>query len=69
VKNKSQGQFVFSTEEMLKIVQEAEETPLPKQQRGRPPKHTIDQIEEEDSDSSSGGLVIVVDHPTVRRTR
>ncbi|RAL59812.1 hypothetical protein DID88_000441 [Monilinia fructigena] len=64
---KLKGEFVFSTEEVLKIIEEAEQTPLPKRRRGRPSKRQIDQVEEEmeeeeDSDSSVGS-VIVVDHP------
>ncbi|RAL58718.1 hypothetical protein DID88_003075 [Monilinia fructigena] len=63
----------FSTEEVLKIIEEAEQTPLPKRRRGRPSKRQIDQVEEEmeeeeDSDSSVGS-VIVVDHPVACRTR
>ncbi|RAL59005.1 hypothetical protein DID88_009034 [Monilinia fructigena] len=65
---KLKGEFVFSTEEVLKIIEEAEQTPLPKRRRGRPSKRQIDQVEEEmeeeeDSDSSVGS-VIVVDHPS-----
>ena len=70
---KLKGEFVFSTEEVLKIIEEAEQTPLPKRRRGRPSKRQIDQVEgemeeEEDSDSSVGS-VIVVDHPVACRTR
>ncbi|RAL59409.1 hypothetical protein DID88_006897 [Monilinia fructigena] len=51
------------TEEVLKIIEEAEQTPLPKRRRGRPSKRQIDQVEEEmeeeeDSDSSVGSPMI-----------
>ncbi|RAL58024.1 hypothetical protein DID88_009088 [Monilinia fructigena] len=70
---KLKGEFVFSTEEVLKIIEEAEQTPLPKRRRGRPSKRQIDQVEEEmeeeeDSDSSVGS-VIVVDHPVAFKSR
>lgn len=67
---KLQGQFVFSTAEVLKIAREAEKTPVAKRGRGRPRKRPIEEVEEEEevemvfddsSDLDSVGSVIVVD--------
>ncbi|RAL58500.1 hypothetical protein DID88_004004 [Monilinia fructigena] len=44
---KLQGQFVFSSEEVLKMVREAEEKPKEKKPRGRPRKRPIEELEEE----------------------
>ncbi|EDN97116.1 hypothetical protein SS1G_02044 [Sclerotinia sclerotiorum 1980 UF-70] len=44
---KLQGQFVFSTKEILKIVHEAKEKPKEKKLRGRPRKRPIEESEEE----------------------
>ena len=66
---KLQGQFVFSTAEVLRIAQEAEKTPVAKRPRGRPRKRMIQEVEEEEeeeevlsdsSDSDSVGSTIVV---------
>ncbi|RAL67029.1 hypothetical protein DID88_007809 [Monilinia fructigena] len=57
---KLQGQFVFSSEEVLKMVREAEEKPKEKKPRGRPRKRPIEELEEEteeeEPDSSSSDL-------------
>ncbi|RAL68240.1 hypothetical protein DID88_008942 [Monilinia fructigena] len=42
---KLQGQFVFSSEEVLKMVREAEEKPKEKKPRGRPRKRPIEELE------------------------
>ncbi|OBT84787.1 hypothetical protein VE02_06922 [Pseudogymnoascus sp. 03VT05] len=44
---KLQGEFVFSTEEVLKIVREAELKSTEKRPRGRPRKRLIEEVEEE----------------------
>ncbi|KFZ03577.1 hypothetical protein V502_10831 [Pseudogymnoascus sp. VKM F-4520 (FW-2644)] len=64
-----QGEFVFSTADVLKIAQEAEEKPVAKRPRGRPRKWPIEEVEEEEEEelvlssstgSDSEGSVIVV---------
>lgn len=66
---KLQGEFVFSTADVLRIAREAEEKPVAKRPRGRPRKRPIEEVDEEEeeegvlSDSSSSeyeGEVIVV---------
>lgn len=47
---KLQGEFVFSTADVLKIVQEAEEKPVAKGPCGRPRKRPIEEIEEEEEE-------------------
>lgn len=44
---KLQGEFVFSTEEVLKTVREAELKSVEKRPRGRPRKRPIEEVEEE----------------------
>jgi hypothetical protein len=68
---KLQGQFVFSTAEVLKIAREAEKRPIAKKLRERPRKRPIEAVEEEDveeevlsdsTDSDSTASCIVVDY-------
>jgi hypothetical protein len=68
---KSQGQFVFSTAEVLKIAREAEKRPVAKKLWGRPRKRPTKEVEEEEeeeealsdsTDSNSIGSCIVVDN-------
>ncbi|RAL68067.1 hypothetical protein DID88_008789 [Monilinia fructigena] len=70
---KLQGQFVFSSEEVLKMVREAEEKPKEKKPRGRPRKRPIEELEEEteeeEPDSSSSDLELELDECVARRTR
>ncbi|KAG9242992.1 hypothetical protein BJ878DRAFT_424702, partial [Calycina marina] len=47
---KLQGQFVFSTEDVLKIVREAEKAPVAKRPRGRPRKRPMEEVEEDEED-------------------
>jgi hypothetical protein len=47
---KLQGEFVFSTEEVLKIVREAEVKVTEKRPRGRPRKRPIEEVEEEEEE-------------------
>ncbi|KAF4621713.1 hypothetical protein G7Y89_g14491 [Cudoniella acicularis] len=47
---KLQGEFVFSTEEVLKIVREAELKSTEKRPRGRPRKRPIEEVEEEEEE-------------------
>jgi hypothetical protein len=47
---KLQGEFVFSTEEVLKIVREAEEKQQIKRPRGRPRKRPIEELDEEEEE-------------------
>ena len=53
---KLQGQFVFSTQEVLKIVREAEEKPKEKKPRGRPRKRPIEELEEEIEEEEVTGM-------------
>ncbi|KFY18563.1 hypothetical protein V493_08507 [Pseudogymnoascus sp. VKM F-4281 (FW-2241)] len=70
---KLQGEFVFSTEEVLKIVREAELKPTEKRPRGRPRKRPIEEVEEEieeeevKNDSSDSELEL--EECVARRTR
>ena len=66
---KLQGEFVFSTADILKIAQEAEEKPVAKRLYRRPRKRPIEEVEEEEeeeevlsnsADSDSEGSVVVV---------
>jgi hypothetical protein len=70
---KLQGQFVFSTEEVLKIVREAEEKPKEKKPRRRPRKRPIEEseesIEEEELENSSSDSELELDECVARRTR
>ncbi|EDN99470.1 hypothetical protein SS1G_02324 [Sclerotinia sclerotiorum 1980 UF-70] len=70
---KLQGQFVFSSEEVLKMVREAEEKPKEKKLRGRPRKRPIEELEEEteeeEPESSSSDLELELDECVARRTR
>ncbi|EDN97658.1 hypothetical protein SS1G_12512 [Sclerotinia sclerotiorum 1980 UF-70] len=70
---KLQGQFVFSSEEVLKMVHEAEEKPKEKKPRGRPRKRPIEELEEEteeeEPESSSSDLELELDECVARRTR
>ncbi|APA06561.1 hypothetical protein sscle_02g013310 [Sclerotinia sclerotiorum 1980 UF-70] len=70
---KLQGQFVFSSEEVLKMVREAEEKPKEKKPRGRPRKRPIEELEEEteeeEPESSSSDLELELDECVARRTR
>lgn len=68
---KLQGQFVFSTAEVLKIAREAERRPVAKKLRGRPRKRPIKEVDEEEgeeevlsdsTDSDSTASCIVVDY-------
>lgn len=56
---------VFSTEEVLRIVREAEEKPKGEKPRGWPRKHPI---EEEDLESSLTNLELELDECVARRT-
>jgi hypothetical protein len=47
---KLQGEFVFSTTEVLKIVREAELKSTEKRPRGRPRKRPIEEVEEEEEE-------------------
>ena len=64
---------MFSTEEVLKIVREAEEKPKERRPRGRPRKHSIEEIDEEEEieevESSSSDSELEVDSCVARRTR
>jgi hypothetical protein len=70
---KLQGEFVFSTKEVLKIVREAELKSTEKRPRGRPRKRLIDEVEEEieeeevENDSSDSELEL--EECVARRTR
>lgn len=70
---KLQGEFVFSTEEVLKIVREAELKSTEKRPRGRPRKRPIEEVEEEieeeevENDSSESELEL--EECVARRTR
>ena len=70
---KLQGEFVFTTEEVLKIVREAEEKPKEKRPRGRPRKRPIEEVEKEDEieevESSSSDSELELDSCVARRTR
>lgn len=70
---KLQGQFVFSTEEVLKIVREAEEKTTEKKPRGRPRKRPIEDIdegvEEEGPGNSSSDSESGLNECVARRTR
>ncbi|ODQ73318.1 hypothetical protein LIPSTDRAFT_3644 [Lipomyces starkeyi NRRL Y-11557] len=70
---KLQGEFVFSTEEVLKIVREAEETPKEKRRRGRPRKRPIQEVdnvqEEEEVENSSSESELDLINCVARRTR
>lgn len=70
---KLQGEFVFSTEEVLRIVREAEVKPKEKKPRGRPRKRPIEEseeeIEEEESESSTDKLEEEPENYIARRTR
>ncbi|APA15894.1 hypothetical protein SS1G_09223 [Sclerotinia sclerotiorum 1980 UF-70] len=70
---KLQGQFVFSTKEILKIVHEAEEKPKEKKLRGRPRKRPIEEseeeIEEEELENSSNDSELELEDCVARRTR
>lgn len=46
-----QGEFVFSTADILKMAREAEEKPVAKRPRGRPRKQPIQEVEEEEEDN------------------
>ena len=46
-----QGEFVFSTADVLKIAREAEEKPVAKRPRGRPRKQPIQEVEEEEEEN------------------
>ncbi|EDN99230.1 hypothetical protein SS1G_14090 [Sclerotinia sclerotiorum 1980 UF-70] len=65
---KLQGQFVFSTKEILKIVHEAEEKPKEKKLRGRPRKRPIEESEEE-LENSSNDSELELEDCVARRTR
>jgi hypothetical protein len=47
---KLQGEFVFSTTEVLKIVREAELKSTEKRPRGRPRKRPIEEVDEEEEE-------------------
>lgn len=70
---KLQGEFVFSTAEVLKIVQEAEAIRTVKRPRGRPRKRPIEEfevgIEEEEVELSSEEFEVDLDECVARRTR
>jgi hypothetical protein len=70
---KLQGEFVFSTEEVLKIVREAEKKPEQNRPRGRPRKRPIEEVdieeEEEDIESSGSESDLDLDNCVARRTR
>lgn len=70
---KLQGEFVFSTAEVLKIAREAEEKPVVKPSRGRPRKQPIEEVEEEERDEvilgSSADSDSELDVVVVRNTR
>jgi hypothetical protein len=68
-----QGEFVFSTADVLKIAQEAEKKPVAKRPRGRPRKQPIQEVEdkeeEEDILSSSTNSESEESVIVVRNTR
>ena len=68
-----QGEFVFSTADVLKIAREAEEKPAAKRPRGRPRKRPIEEVEEEEEEelilSSSANSDSELDTVVVRQTR
>ncbi|ODQ74657.1 hypothetical protein LIPSTDRAFT_70344 [Lipomyces starkeyi NRRL Y-11557] len=70
---KLQGEFVFSTEEVLKIVREAEEKPKAKRPRGRPRKLPIEEVDklEEDEEVENSSIESELDlvDCVARRTR
>ena len=70
---KLQGQFVFRTQEVLKIVREAEKKPEGKKPRGRPRKRPIEEleeyIEEEELENSSSDSELELEECVARRTR
>lgn len=70
---KLQGIFVFSTEEVLKIVREAEVKTIEKRPRGRPRKRPIEEveedIEEEAVESNSSNSKSGSEECVARRTR
>ena len=70
---KLQGEFVFSTVEVLKIVEEAKAALTVKRPRGRPRKRPIEEIdaviEEEEVELSSDESVLDLDECVARRTR
>ncbi|ODQ70194.1 hypothetical protein LIPSTDRAFT_58111 [Lipomyces starkeyi NRRL Y-11557] len=70
---KLHGEFVFSTEEVLKIVREAEEKPNAKRPRGRPRKLPIEEVDklEEDEEVENSSIESELDlvDCVARRTR
>jgi hypothetical protein len=70
---KLQGEFVFSTKEVLKIVREAEMKSMEKKPRGRPRKRPIEEveedIEEEEVENDLSGSELELDECIARRTR
>jgi hypothetical protein len=70
---KLQGEFVFSTEEVLKIVREAEMKSTEKKPRGRPRKRPIEEveedIEEQEVENGSSSSELELDECVARRTR
>ncbi|APA12295.1 hypothetical protein SS1G_10688 [Sclerotinia sclerotiorum 1980 UF-70] len=70
---KLQDQFVFSTEEVLKIVCEAKEKPKEKRLQGWSCKRSIEELEEvigeEELENSSSDSELELDECVARRTR
>jgi hypothetical protein len=67
---KLQGEFVFSTEEVLKIVREAEVKSTEKRPRGRPRKRPIEEVEEEiEEEVLENGSESELEECVVHRTR
>ncbi|RAL67473.1 hypothetical protein DID88_008228 [Monilinia fructigena] len=70
---KLQGQFVFSSEEVLKMVREAEEKPKEKKHEDDHVNVQLEELEEEteeeEPDSSSSDLELELDECVARRTR
>jgi hypothetical protein len=68
-----QGEFVFSTEEVLRIVRKAREKPKGKRPRGRPRKRSIEEVEEveeeEEVENSSSESELDSINCVARRTR
>ena len=70
---KLQGEFVFSTKEVLKIVREAELKSVEKRPRGRPRKRLIEEVEEEveeeEVESNLSDSELELEECVARRTR
>jgi hypothetical protein len=70
---KLQGEFVFSTADVLKIAREAGEKPIAKRPRGRPRRRPMEEVDEEEEEeeilSDSSSLECEGEVTVVRNTR